>query len=166
MANYMQYNRFDMANGPGVRSSIFFAGCSFHCQGCWNPSSWNPKNGQEFTQETIKMIIENSAHTAITGLSLLGGEPFQSIDAVLPLSQQFRKNYPNKNIWAWTGYTWDEIINDPLKKELLDYIDVLVDGQFILNQRDLSLQFRGSRNQRIIDVQKSLKNHKIELSEF
>lgn len=164
MANYMQYNKFDMANGLGIRSSVFFAGCSFHCKGCWNPASWNPNNGNPLTDEIIDEIVDNAEHEAIVGLSLLGGEPFQNLDGSLPLARKFKETYPDKNIWVWTGYLWEDIIAHPYRKEILEYIDVLIDGQFILAQRDLTLHYRGSQNQRIIDVQESLNKNSVILN--
>lgn len=158
MGNFMQYQKFDTANGEGVRSSIFFSGCSLRCLGCWNPRSWNPRNGQPFTQETINEVLEGLEHQAIDGLSLLGGEPFENLDSTIPLTEQFREKFGNtKTIWSWSGYTFEQILEDEEKVKLLKNLDVLVEGSFVLAERDLSLRFRGSRNQRVLDVQKSLK---------
>ena len=159
MSNYMQYERFDTANGEGVRSSVFFSGCSLHCEGCWNPSSWNPRKGEPFTQDVIDKILKDLEHPAISGLSLLGGEPFENLDGAIPLVTQCRNYYGNnKTIWSWSGYTFEQIIADPEKLELLKLIDVLVEGRFVLAKRDTNLQFRGSTNQRVLDVKKSLAN--------
>lgn len=158
MGNFMQYQKFDTANGEGVRSSIFFSGCSLRCLGCWNPRSWNPRNGQPFTQETINEVLEGLEHQAIDGLSLLGGEPFENLDSTVPLAEQLRRKFGNtKTIWSWSGYTFEQILEDEEKVKLLKNLDVLVEGPFVLAERDLSLRFRGSRNQRVLDVQKSLK---------
>lgn len=159
MSNYMQYERFGAHNGEGMRSSVFFSGCSLHCKGCWNPSSWNPRNGEPFTQEVIDKIIKGLDHPAISGLSLLGGEPFENLDGAIPLAVQCRERYgKDKTIWSWSGYTFEQIIDDPNKLELLKLVDVLVEGRFVLAERDTSLQFRGSTNQRVLDVKKSLTN--------
>lgn len=153
----MQYIQFDSANGFGMRSSIFFSGCSLHCKGCWNPSSWNTRNGEPFTQHTVDMIVDNLAHPAISGLSMLGGEPFENLDGSLPLVKAVRERYGDtKSIWSWSGYYLDEILADPDKKTLLSYLDVLVEGRFILSKRDLSLYYRGSSNQRVLDVPRTL----------
>lgn len=159
MGNYMQYTRFDTANGLGFRSSIFFSGCSLKCKGCWNPASWNPRNGEPFTQETINMVLDGINHPSIDGISLLGGEPFENLDSTIPLVKQLRDRYGNsKSVWSWSGYPFELLKADPQRFELLKMLDVLVDGPFILSQRDLSLQFRGSKNQRVLNVPESLKN--------
>lgn len=164
MVNYLQYTQFDTANGYGVRSSIFWAGCSLHCKGCWNPESWNPRNGKPYTQETENLIISGLAHPAIEGLSMLGGEPFENLEGSIPLATAVRKTYGDtKTIWSWSGYTIEEILNNPERIELLQKIDVLVDGRFILSKRDTSLEFRGSQNQRIINVPQTLTTGQIVL---
>lgn len=157
MGNYLQYNRFDLANGPGVRNSLFVAGCSLHCKGCWNPESWNRNNGYPFTDNMLHTIISDLNHPAVQGLSVLGGEPFENLDILCPLLKNVKKQYgEEKNVWVWSGYEWAEILNDPEKNQVLDFVDVLVAGRFVLAERDLTLQFRGSRNQQVIDVKNSI----------
>lgn len=157
----MSYERFDVSNGEGIRSSVFFAGCSLKCKGCWNPSSWNPKNGDPFTIEVLNKIVEGLDHPSIAGLSLLGGEPFENLESTVPLVEATRDKYgDNKNVWAWSGHTFDKLSSDPEKIKLLKLLDVLVEGPFILAKRDLSLRFRGSSNQRVLDVKKSLAANK------
>lgn len=167
--NYCELKLNDVANGPGVRVSLFVSGCTHHCKGCFNQISWDFNAGQKFTQETIDYIISESHPDYIQGLTLLGGEPFEYTNqkGLLPLVKQYKKVYPDKNIWCFTGYLFDkDILEDMCKKypetnELLKYIDILVDGEFILEKRNLMLKFKGSENQRTIDVQKSLKENKI-----
>lgn len=159
MSNYMQYQQFDVANGKGVRSSVFFSGCSLRCLGCWNPKSWNPKNGEPFTQQTIDEVLKGLEHEAISGLSILGGEPFENLDGTVALASQFREKFgDSKNIWVWSGYSLSQILEDSEKLELLKLADVLVEGRFVLAQRNLSLQFRGSTNQRVLDVRQTLQS--------
>lgn len=163
--NYLEIKKYDIANGPGVRVSIFVSGCTHHCKGCFNPESWDFKAGKLFTEETIEEIIESLKPDYIRGLTLLGGEPMEPANqqALLPLLKKVKETYPNKDIWAFSGYLFDKQIMDVMAKkydftkEMIDYIDVLVDGEFHEEEKDLSIIFRGSRNQRIIDVKKSLK---------
>lgn len=162
----MRYNRIrklDISNGPGVRVSIFFQGCPFHCKNCFNPETWDFNGGHEFTDETIEHIINLCSPSHITGLSILGGEPMhpKNIDGTIKLCKTFKEKFKEKNIWCWTGYTFENIIN----KEIFNYIDVLIDGQFDENKFDSNLKWRGSANQRVIDIAKTLKNKKIELHE-
>ena len=171
--NYMEIKKYDIANGPGVRTSLFVAGCTHHCKGCFNPESWDFNAGQEFTEETIDEIIESMKPDYIKGLTLLGGEPFEPGNqaALLPLVKKVKEIYPDKNIWAFSGYLFDKQIMEVMAKkydftkEFISYIDVLVDGEFKEEEKDLSIIFRGSRNQRIIDVQKSLKKGELVLHE-
>ncbi len=169
--NYMEIKKYDIANGPGVRTSLFVSGCTHHCKGCFNPESWDFKAGYEFKTETIDEIIESMRPDYIKGLTLLGGEPFElgNQEALIPLVKKVKEVYPNKNIWAFSGYLFDKQIMDVMAqkydftKEYLKYIDVLVDGEFHEDEKDLSIVYRGSRNQRIIDVQKSLREGKLVL---
>lgn len=163
----MRYNKIrkmDIANGPGVRVSIFFQGCAFHCKNCFNPETWNFDAGEEFTDNEIDKIIELCKEDHIKGLSILGGEPMhpKNIEASTRLAKKFKSTYPDKTIWAWSGFLFDEYLKD---KEIAKYLDVLVDGQFVDELKDLTLKWRGSSNQRVIDVQKSLKQNKIVLYE-
>ena len=162
----MRYNKIrkmDISNGPGVRVSIFVQGCMFHCKNCFNPDTWDFKGGKEYTDETIDHVIELCGKEHIVGLSILGGEPLHpnNIDGVTKLAKKFKETYPNKSLWTWSGFTFD------LKKdeEIMKYIDVLVDGQFVNDLYDPTLSWRGSSNQRVIDVKKSLKNNDIVLYE-
>lgn len=171
--NYLDIKKCDVANGPGVRTSLFVSGCTHHCKGCFNPQSWDFKAGIEFTEDTINEIIETLKPDYIKGLTLLGGEPFEPANqlALLPLVKKVKEIYPNKNIWAFSGYLFDKQIMEVMApkydwtKEFISYIDVLVDGEFHEEEKDLSIVYRGSRNQRIIDVQKSLKKKSVVLHE-
>ena len=159
----MRYNKIrkmDIANGEGVRVSIFFQGCAFHCKKCCNPETWDFDGGEEFGDEQIEKIIKLASPDHIAGLSILGGEPMhpKNIKGTTRLAKKFKEVYPDKNIWAWTGFLFDEYLKD---KEICQYLDVLVDGQFKVELRDLTLKWRGSSNQRVIDVQKSLKKDKV-----
>lgn len=162
--NYASIKKHDIANGPGVRVSLFVSGCTHHCKGCFNQEAWDFHYGQPYTQETEDEIIQALTPWYITGLTLLGGEPFepQNQAALLPLIRRIRRELPEKTIWAFTGYTLEtDLLTGRLgdwnvTRELLNALDVLVDGEFILEQKDISLRFRGSANQRLIDMPKTL----------
>lgn len=170
---YANIKNCDISNGPGVRVSLFVSGCTRHCKDCFNSETWDFHYGNPFTQETIDHILELLAPDYIKGITVLGGEPFepQNQPSVLELLRQVRKTYPEKSIWAFSGYTLDGYMLAKklgpweVTQELLSYLDVLVDGPFIAEQKDLSLRFRGSRNQRIIDVKKTLASGEIVLWE-
>ena len=158
--NYSQINTADVANGPGVRVSLFVSGCTLHCKGCFNPDAWNFCYGSNYTSETESEILRGLDHPYIRGLSILGGEPYdQDPEALVSLVEKVRSQYPGKDIWVWSGYEFNDIRNHPFTK----LIDVAVCGEFKINQRDVTVknQFRGSRNQRVIDVQKSLLENKM-----
>ena len=162
----MRYNKIrkmDISNGPGVRASIFFQGCEFHCKDCFNPETWDFKCGEEFTDDTIKKVLDICSKDYIVGLSILGGEPMhpKNIEGTTKLAKEFKKLYPNKTIWTWSGFTFEALKG----KEVLNYIDVLVDGQFKTELFNPKLKWRGSSNQRVIDVKKSLKQNKIVMHE-
>lgn len=160
----IKYN--DVANGPGIRISLFTSGCTHHCKNCFQPETWNFKNGELFTIDTQKYIIEKSRSKYIAGLSLLGGDPLDNVDGILPLLQDYRKTFGNsKTIWLWSGYLFEEIINDEKKSKVLPYLDVLIDGEFIEDLKDITLKYMGSSNQRVIDVPKTLNNNYIILFE-
>ena len=167
--NFAAIKPVDIANGLGVRVSIFVSGCRHHCKNCFNQVAWSFAYGQAYTDQTIKQVLGYLAPDYITGLTLLGGEPFEpeNQEGLLKLVKQAKKKYPNKNIWCYTGFTLDKEIwgksraSTPTAQEMLKYIDVLVDGRFVEELKDITLRFRGSSNQRIIDVQKSLKEHKV-----
>lgn len=156
----------DVANGPGLRLSLFTSGCTHHCKGCFQPETWNFKNGEPFTLEKQKYIIEKSKNKYIAGLSLLGGDPLDNVDGILPLLQEYRKTFAaTKSIWLWTGYLFEEILKDDLKSKLLPFIDVIIDGKFEENLKDITLKYKGSTNQRVIDVKKSVDTHTVVLYE-
>lgn len=152
----------DISNGPGVRVSIFMQGCSFHCKNCFNPETWDFKSGNEFTDETINKVLDLADKDYIVGLSILGGEPMHpnNIKATTRLAKAFKEKYPNKTIWVWSGFLFDRDLKD---KEVLNYVDVLVDGQYVDELHNFTLKWRGSSNQRVIDVKQSLKNDKVVL---
>ena len=166
--NYADIKLFDVANGTGVRVSLFVSGCTHHCKNCFNPDTWDFNYGKPFTDVEIGKIIDSCKEDYIAGLSLLGGEPMEYVNqqGLLPLVRKFKETYPGKTIWCYTGYTFETDLLDRMcneweyTRELLSYLDVLVDGEFIDEQKDLSLRFKGSRNQRIIDVQASLSSGK------
>ena len=152
----------DIANGVGITMSLWTQGCPHHCKGCFNVETWDFNKGKEFTKSDLKYIFDNINKNDIhRDLSILGGEPLcpQNIEGVINLCKEFKKIYPNKKIYIWTGYTLEEF-NDT-QKSILKYIDVIVDGKFIEEKRNLSLKLRGSENQRVINVKETLKNKKI-----
>ncbi len=167
--NYANIKKYDIANGPGVRVSLFVSGCTHHCPGCFNPETWDFNFGEPFDSDVINEILEALEPSYIRGFSLLGGEPFEykNQTGLLPLLKEIRNRFPNKDIWCYTGYNFEtDILEDMAKKwpetnEMLSYIDILVDGEFIEAKKDLALRFRGSSNQRIIQVQESLKQNKV-----
>ena len=159
----MRYNKIrkmDIANGPGVRVSIFMQGCAFNCEKCFNPDTHDFKGGKEFTDETINKVLDLCDHEYVEGLSILGGEPMHpnNIEGTTKLAKAFKEKYPNKNLWVWSGFKFDEDLKD---KEVLNYVDVLVDGRYEDDLHDFTLKWRGSSNQRVINVKESLKAHKI-----
>ena len=162
----MKYNKIrkmDISNGPGVRVSIFFQGCAFHCPNCFNPETWDFNGGKDFTDEVISHILELAAKDYISGLSILGGEPMhpKNIEGTLKLCKAFKDKFKDKTIWIWTGYLFEDLKD----KEILNYIDVLVDGRFKEEEYSPTIKWRGSKNQRVIDIKKTLKNNKIILLE-
>lgn len=159
--NYATIKNCDIANGPGVRVSLFVSGCTHHCPGCFNEVAWDFDYGQPFTQQTIDSIIDMLRPAYIRGLTLLGGEPFepQNQGTIVELLRQIKRELPDKSIWAFSGYLFDKDITSGRlgdTAEYLSYLDVLVDGRFVEAKKNLSLRFRGSENQRLIDVPKSL----------
>ena len=159
--NYATIKNCDIANGPGVRVSLFVSGCTHRCPGCFNEVAWDFDYGQPFTEETIESILNMLRPAHIRGLTLLGGEPFepQNQPAIVELLRRVKQELPEKSIWAFSGYLFDkDILSGRLgdTREYLSYLDVLVDGPFVQTKKNLSLRFRGSENQRLIDVQKSL----------
>ncbi len=166
---YAAIKKCDVANGPGVRVSLFVSGCNHHCKGCFNEKAWNFNYGNDFSEETIDNIIEDLDKEYITGLTLLGGEPLERENqkGLVRLIKKVKEKLPNKTIWCYTGFDYEKDVmghmyNEwPETKEIMDNIDVLVDGKFELEKRNLNLQFRGSENQRLIDVKNSKLQNKI-----
>lgn len=162
--NYATIKKVDVANGPGIRVSLFVSGCMHHCKGCFNPETWNYCYGSPFTKETEDEILEALKPDYIKGLSLLGGEPLDPANqlSVLSLVLRFKEMYPTKTLWCYTGYTFEsDILTGKLGNQdalmlLLQNIDVLVDGEFVIELKNPNLRFRGSSNQRLIDVKASL----------
>ena len=168
--NYADIKKVDVANGPGVRVSLFVSGCTHHCEGCFNPETWDFSFGTPFGEAEVGTILELLGHEYITGLSLLGGEPFEpeNQEAVLALVRRVREEYPEKDIWCYSGYLFEELAAGRVgyySRQLLETLDVLVDGPFVLEKKDLGLRFRGSGNQRIIDVPASLNGGGIQLAD-
>lgn len=162
--NYADIKQFDVANGIGVRVSLFVSGCTHHCKECFNKEAWDFQYGNPFTEKEIDLIIEYLKPDYVSGLSLLGGEPMEpsNQEGLLPLLRRVHEQYPQKNVWCYSGYLFDRDIVERMCKEsevtreLLSYIDIMVDGEFVVEQKNLKVNFRGSDNQRIIDVRKSL----------
>ncbi len=161
--NYAEIKYYDIANGLGVRTSLFVSGCTHHCKNCFNPVTWDFAYGKPFTDATIQELLDSCEPSYIQGLTLLGGEPMEPVNqqALLPLVQQFKARFPQKDIWCFSGYTYETDILAPEGKahcavtnELLRYIDILVDGEYKDELRDMRLKFRGSRNQRVLQIQK------------
>lgn len=169
--NYAEIKNCDIANGLGVRVSLFVSGCTHHCKNCFNEVTWDFYYGKVFDEKVEEQILEYLKPNHITGLTLLGGEPMEPSNqrALLPFIKKVKETYPNKDIWMYSGYVFDkELLQESRARcevtdELLSYTDVLVDGRFVEELKDLSLKFRGSSNQRIIDVQESLKTNQVVL---
>lgn len=163
--NYAEIKKCDVANGPGVRVSLFVSGCTHHCKECFNKETWDFQFGKPFTQDTINEILELLSPDYIKGITLLGGEPMEQVNqqGLLPLLRQIREKLPDKSVWCFTGYDYEKDVLTRMvpeweeTKEFLSYLDVLVDGEFKIEQKDLGLIFKGSANQRTILVQESLR---------
>lgn len=165
---YGAIKKRDIANGIGVRVVLFVSGCTHHCKGCFQPETWSFDYGQDYTKATEDEILEALRPAFIDGLTLLGGEPFepQNQAELIKLLRRIRKELPEKTVWAFSGYTFEELTGESRARcavtdEMLSMIDVLVDGEFVEEKRNISLQFRGSENQRLIDVPKTLKSGQI-----
>lgn len=171
--NYADIKRCDVANGPGVRVSLFVSGCTHHCKECFNPETWDFNYGDPFTEKEIQLILDYLKPDYIKGFTLLGGEPLEQENqkGLLPLLRQVRAAYPEKTIWCFTGYDFERDVCGrmlsewPETKELLEYIDVMVDGEFEIANKNLNLVFKGSSNQRTIIVQESLEKGELVLWE-
>lgn len=169
---YGEIKKCDIANGIGVRVSLFVSGCTHHCKGCFNPETWGFNYGRPFTRETEEEIFRLLEPPYISGLTLLGGEPmeYENQRALAPFVKKVKERFPEKTIWCYTGYLFEDILNRMLPawkctQDILNCLDVLVDGPFVAEEKELGLRFRGSKNQRIIDVKKSLTEGKIKLWE-
>lgn len=149
--NYQCIIKDDLVNGEGVRCSLFVSGCSHGCDGCFNEEAWDYRSGTEFTEETVLQILNELSKSYVTGLSLLGGDPLmkKNFSTVIDLCKRVRTEFPNKDIWCWSGYTLQEI-KENHSSEILQYCDVLIDGKFENSLKDLTLPFRGSQNQRLL----------------
>ena len=158
----MRYNlirKMDIADGPGVRVSIFMQGCQFHCKNCFNPETWDFNGGKEFNDEVIEKVLQLCKKDHIKGLSILGGEPMNPInrEGTTRLAKKFKENIPDKNLWMWTGFKYEDLKDE----EVFKYVDVLVDGQYKDELHDPTLKWKGSANQRVIDIKKSRENNEI-----
>ncbi len=168
---YADIKKYDISNGVGIRVSLFVSGCNHHCKGCFNTEAWDFNYGKDFTSDTINEIIEALEPNYINGLSLLGGEPLdpRNQESVLQLLRKVKEVYPEKNIWCYSGYLYEYLLEqskiNEVTKEIISYLDILVDGKFEIDKKDITLLFRGSSNQRIIDVKKSLEEDNVVLSE-
>ncbi len=170
---YGEIKNCDIANGPGVRVTLFVSGCTNHCENCFQPQTWDFHYGKPFTSETEEKIIALLEPTYIRGLTLLGGEPFEPENqrVLLPFIKKIREKYPKKDIWMFSGFTWEELHTDgsyprcEVTDDILKLIDVLVDGRYVDRLRNISLRFRGSENQRLIDVKKTLETGDVTLWE-
>lgn len=165
---YGQIKNCDIANGEGVRVTLFVSGCTNHCEGCFQPETWDFCYGKPFTEETEDEILTMLAPSYISGLTLLGGEPFEPENqrVLLPFVERVRKSYPEKTIWAFSGFTIEQLWQEgshprcEVTDKLLSLLDVLVDGRFVLAKKNISLRFRGSENQRLLDIPKTLQEKK------
>lgn len=172
--NYATIKFNDIANGVGVRTSLFVSGCTHKCKGCFNSEAWDFNYGKPFTEETENKILDSIDSDFIDGLSLLGGEPFEPENqkVLYPFLKKFKQRFKNKTVWCYTGYLFDkELLGDSrasidITKDMLSLIDVVVDGRFVESLKNISLVFKGSENQRIIDVKKSLTTNQVVLYEL
>lgn len=166
---YGRIKTFDVANGEGIRVSLFVSGCRNHCKNCFNKETWDFSFGKEFAQETMDYIVEKLQPTKVKGLSILGGEPLEpeNQETILGVLKALKTKCPDKSIWMYTGFTWEELhsptcrANTSYLDTLLSHVDVLVDGRFVEEEKDFRLRFRGSRNQRIINCKESLKKSEV-----
>lgn len=169
MSNIAQIRTYDIANGKKIRTSIFFAGCTHHCKNCFNSELWNFNVGMPFNRKFYDDEIKPTMNEHVDGISLLGGEPMhpKNVLATLELVKWFKEDFPNKTIWLWSGYTLDELLSIKdnvileINKEVLNTIDILVDGRFVEEKKDLTLKWKGSGNQRVINMKETLKEGKV-----
>ena len=153
---FAQIRKEDISNGPGIRVSLFVQGCNRHCDGCFNPETWDYNGGRIFNRRIQELFLDLGKEKRITGFSILGGEPLDQDEHMLELIKQIKERYPDKTIWMWTGYTYEELSDKQM--EIVKLLDVLVDGPFIISKRCPNKRFRGSMNQRIIDIKKTIKS--------
>ena len=153
---FAQIRKEDISNGPGIRVSLFVQGCNRHCDGCFNPETWDYNGGKIFNRRIQELFLDLGKEKRITGFSILGGEPLDQDEHMLELIKQIKERYPDKTIWMWTGYTYEELTDKQM--EIVKLLDVLVDGPFIISKRCPNKRFRGSMNQRIIDIKKTIKS--------
>lgn len=160
MARYNKIRKMDISNGPGVRVSVFMQGCTFNCKNCFNPETHDFNGGNEFTDDTINEVLELCNNSYICGLSILGGEPLhnKNIEATTKLAKAFKERYPDKSVWVWTGFKFEDYVMD---KEITKYADFIVDGQFEEENKNPKLLYSGSSNQRVINVKKTMKKGKV-----
>ena len=175
MMKYSEIKYFDIANGPGIRTSLFVSGCTHHCKGCFNEMAWDFNAGLEYTTEVEGEIISSLSPSFIAGLTLLGGEPMEvrNQEGIVGLVKKIKNEMPDKTIWLFSGYTFEELLDKDNKRchgehtmDILENVDVLVDGKFVLELKNQGLKFRGSSNQRIIDMKRSLDENKVVLTEY
>lgn len=164
---YAQITPFEVCNGKGAGVSLFTQGCCFKCKGCFNQETWDFNGGKEWTEEVENKFFELVGKPYIKRISILGGEPLadNNVSDIFNLIKKLKVKFPNKNIWLYTGYTLENVLNNPLRKRIIELCDVVVDGRYIDELKDLTLKFRGSSNQRLIDAKKTLKENKIILYE-
>lgn len=158
--NYHKIEKTSIANGEGIRVVLWVSGCTIHCRGCHNPETWSLNSGKPFNLEAKNELFESLDKPYIKGITFSGGNPLDSFFEVFTLCKEIKERFPTKDIWLYSGYTYEEI-NQKIMGIILEYVDVLVDGKYIEEQRDLTLKWCGSRNQRVINVQESLKENKI-----
>ena len=161
--NYTLIRSIDIANGEGIGTALFVSGCPFHCEGCFNPETWDYGYGKEFTQKTLISLIEATDKPYINRISILGGEPLApvNLETVSLIIESLKKRFPEKRIWIYSGYTYESLNKKQLR--VISKEDILVDRQFIKEKKDLNLKFRGSSNQRIIDIQQTIKGSRLTL---
>ncbi len=163
--NYSGIKYSDMINGKGIRVSLFVSGCTHKCKGCFNKDTWDPEYGNPFTEKEENEIFDyfKKYGSIAKGLSLLGGDPtyYKNTETLITFLKKFRANFPDKDVWIWSGFTWEQIMSDKKRSELISLCDVLIDGKFMLEEKNLNLKWKGSNNQRVIDVQKSLATNSI-----
>ena len=161
---FAQIRKEDISNGPGIRVSLFVQGCNRHCDGCFNPETWDYGKGQIFNRRIQELFLDLGKEKKITGFSILGGEPLDQDERMLELIKKIKERYPDKTIWMWTGHTYEDLTDEQM--EIVKLIDVLVDGPFIISQKCPGKRFRGSMNQRIIDIKKTLESGTITIHDL